>query len=202
MRAVARFQHAHHLTITGIADAHTRTVLTGLTHSIIRRARPWATHHLPPTPRPPTKPAGARPRRSGRHVGARARATDHTGAARLRGTRHVRGHRQLHPHPNACPQTAQQRRSHGVAPTRRPRDQRRPTRSRATTATPHQTTTHPGQPPKHRLRHFTNPDGAGTHRTARGTDQPRRAMTYERHSEPSPTHPTTPRPAITTDCAC
>lgn len=31
MRAVARFQHAHHLTITGIAGAHTRTVLTGLT---------------------------------------------------------------------------------------------------------------------------------------------------------------------------
>jgi peptidoglycan hydrolase-like protein with peptidoglycan-binding domain len=31
MRAVARFQHAHHLAITGIAGAHTRTVLTGLT---------------------------------------------------------------------------------------------------------------------------------------------------------------------------
>ena len=32
MRAVARFQHTHHLTSTGIAETHTATILTALTH--------------------------------------------------------------------------------------------------------------------------------------------------------------------------
>lgn len=64
-RAVARFQHAHHLTTTGIAGAHTRAVLIGLTQQHHPTSSPVGApviSHPPherqlPTPAPAVGPA-------------------------------------------------------------------------------------------------------------------------------------------------
>ena len=127
MRAVARFQQAHHLTMTGIAGAHTRAVLIRLTqrhHPKSSRVGASVVSH-PSSERPLPLASAVR---SCRHDGAYARVAGHAGASRFRGTGVVGRHGQLHPHRKACPQAGRHGRSLSVAPTGCPRDQRRPAR--------------------------------------------------------------------------